>query len=153
MRWTTVSLAAAAAVAAHDLAQRRHAILRNFPLVGHGRYLIEKIGPELRQYIVAGNDEERPFSRDQRRWVYASAKLENNYFGFGTDNDIEHTPGYVIVKHRTFGRAVPASSPHAGQGAWYHDSCRASGEPRRAVGALSCPGRPAAGDRARRGAH
>jgi hypothetical protein len=40
-----VSLAAAAAVAAHDLAQRRHAILRNFPLVGHGRYLIEKIGP------------------------------------------------------------------------------------------------------------
>jgi hypothetical protein len=69
-----VSLAAAAVVAAHDLAQRRHAILRNFPLVGHGRYLIEKIGPELRQYIVAGNDEERPFSRDQRRWVYASGQ-------------------------------------------------------------------------------
>jgi glutamate synthase domain-containing protein 2 len=113
-----VSLAAAAAVAAHDLAQRRHAILRNFPLVGHGRYLIEKIGPELRQYIVAGNDEERPFSRDQRRWVYASAKLENNYFGFGTDNDIEHTPGYVIVNHKTFGRAVPPSAPHSGQEAW-----------------------------------
>ena len=113
-----MSLAAAAAVAAHDLAQRRHAILRNFPLVGHGRYLIEKIGPELRQYIVAGNDEERPFSRDQRRWVYASAKLENNYFGFGTDNDIEHTPGYVIVNHKTFGRAVPPSAPHSGQEAW-----------------------------------
>jgi glutamate synthase domain-containing protein 2 len=113
-----VSLAAAAAVAAHDLAQRRHAILRNFPLVGHGRYLIEKIGPELRQYIVAGNDEERPFSRDQRRWVYASAKLENNYFGFGTDNDIEHTPGYVIVNHKTFGRAVPPSAPRSGQEAW-----------------------------------
>ena len=107
MRWTTASLAAAAAVAAHDLAQRRHAILRNFPLIGHGRYLVEKIGPELRQYIVAGNDEERPFSRDQRRWVYASAKLENNYFGFGTDNDVEHTPGYVIINHKTFGRAVP----------------------------------------------
>ena len=113
-----MSLAAAAAVAAHDLAQRRHAILRNFPLVGHGRYLIEKIGPELRQYIVAGNDEERPFSRDQRRWVYASAKLENNYFGFGTDNDIEHTPGYVIVNHKTFGRAVPPSAQHSGQEAW-----------------------------------
>ena len=102
-----MSLAAAAAVAAHDLAQRRHAILRNFPLVGHARYLLEKIGPELRQYIVTGNDEERPFSRDQRRWIYASSKLENNYFGFGTDNDIEHTPGYPIIKHRTFGRAVP----------------------------------------------
>src|SRR3954447_13722900 len=121
MRWTRASLAGAAAtaaVAAHDALQRRHAILRNFPVVGHARYLIERIGPELRQYIVAGNDEERPFSRDQRRWVYASAKLENNYFGFGTDNDIEHTPGYVIVNHKTFGRAVPPSAPLSGQESW-----------------------------------
>jgi hypothetical protein len=50
--------------------------------------------------------------------VYASAKLENNYFGFGTDNDIEHTPGYMIVNHKTFGRAVPPSAPHSGQEAW-----------------------------------
>ena len=94
MRWTRASWRQRrrlAAVAAHDLIQRRHAILRNFPVVGHVRYLLERIGPELRQYIVTGNDEERPFSRDQRRWVYASAKLENNYFGFGTDNDVEHT--------------------------------------------------------------
>jgi glutamate synthase domain-containing protein 2 len=119
MKWRrALPLAAAAGVAVHDLVQRRHALLRNFPVIGHGRYLLERIGPELRQYIVAGNDEERPFSRDQRRWVYASAKLENNYFGFGTDNDVEHTPGYVIVKHRTFGRAVPASSPSAGREAW-----------------------------------
>ena len=110
--------AVAAAVAAHDLVQRRHAILRNFPLIGHGRFLIEKVGPELRQYVVAGNNEERPFNRDQRRWVYASAKLENNYFGFGTDNDIEHTPGYMIVNHRTFGRAVPPSAQKSGQEAW-----------------------------------
>jgi glutamate synthase (ferredoxin) len=95
------------AVAAHDLVQRRHAILRNFPLIGHARFLLEAIGPELRQYIVASNDEERPFSRDQRRWVYASAKLENNYFGFGTDNDLEHSEGNIIVHHRTFGRAYP----------------------------------------------
>ena len=51
-------------VAAHDLLQRRYAILRNFPVVGHARFWLESIGPELRQYIVAGNDEERPFSRD-----------------------------------------------------------------------------------------
>jgi len=98
-------VAGVAAVAAHDLLQRHHAILRNFPVVGHARFWLEAIGPELRQYIVAGNDEERPFSRDQRRWVYASAKLENNYFGFGTDNDLEHSAGNVIVHHRTFGRA------------------------------------------------
>ena len=60
-------VAALAAVAAHDLLQRRRSLLRNFPVIGHGRYLVEKIGPELRQYIVAGNDEERPISRDQRR--------------------------------------------------------------------------------------
>jgi glutamate synthase domain-containing protein 2 len=113
-----VPLAAAAGLAAHDLLQRRHALLRNFPVLGHARYLLETIGPELRQYIVAGNDQERPFSRDQRRWVYASAKLENNYFGFGTDNDVEHTPGYVIIKHRTFGDAVPASHPRVGTEAW-----------------------------------
>ncbi len=116
MRWSRLlPIVAAAGVAAHDLVQRRHALLRNYPVVGHCRYLIERMGPELRQYVIAGNDEERPFSRDQRRWVYASAKLENNYFGFGTDNDIEHLPGYVIVKHRTFGRAVPDSAPHAGE--------------------------------------
>lgn len=105
----TAALPAAAlgAVAAHDLIQRRHAILRNFPVIGHARFWLERIGPELRQYIVASNDEERPFSRDQRRWVYASAKLQNNYFGFGTDNDLEHSSGNVIVHHRTFGRAHP----------------------------------------------
>src|SRR5262249_12677542 len=60
----------------HDLTQTRHAILRNFPIIGHLRYILEAFGPELRQYIVTGNDEERPFSRDQRRWVYASSKKE-----------------------------------------------------------------------------
>jgi len=91
------------AVGVHDVTQRKHAILRNFPVIGHLRYLLEKIGPELRQYIVTDNDEERPFSRDQRRWVYSSSKRENDYFGFGTDNDFDRpAPGYVIVKHSAF---------------------------------------------------
>jgi len=107
-------LAALAALAAHDLLQRDHALLRNFPVLGRARFLLESIGPELRQYLVASNNEERPFTRDQRRWVYASAKKENNYFGFGTDNDIEYTAGYPVIKHRTFGRAIPPSSPTAG---------------------------------------
>ena len=92
-------------IAVYDLLQRRHAILRNFPLVGHFRYLLESVGPELRQYIVTDNDEERPFSRDQRRWVYASAKRQNNYSGFGTDNDLELRSNYLIIKHRTLGRS------------------------------------------------
>ena len=101
-RWWALPVAAVGAVAVKDLTQKRHAILRNYPVLGHARFLLETIGPELRQYVVAANDEERPFSRDQRRWVYASAKLENNYFGFGTDNDLEHGSGNVVVRHRTF---------------------------------------------------
>ena len=121
MRWSralAVPSAALAGVAAWDLRQRKHALLRNFPVIGHGRYLLEAIGPELRQYIVTSNNEERPFNRDQRRWIYASSKLENNYFGFGTDNDVEHTQGYPVIKHRTFADVVPPSSPHAGDDAW-----------------------------------
>jgi glutamate synthase domain-containing protein 2 len=102
-----------AAVAARDLFQRKHALLRNYPVLGHARYLLESIGPELRQYIVASNNEERPFTRDQRRWVYASSKMENNYFGFGTDNDLEYTAGYPVIKHRTFPRSVPPTTPMA----------------------------------------
>ena len=108
-------LAAIAGIATYDLVQRKHALLRNFPVLGHGRYLLESVGPELRQYIVTDNNSERPFSRDQRRWVYASSKLENNYFGFGTDNDTEHTEGYPIIKHRTFSEVAPSNHPHAGE--------------------------------------
>jgi glutamate synthase domain-containing protein 2 len=103
--------AALAGVVAHDLRQRQHAVLRNFPLIGHFRYLLESIGPELRQYIVTSNDEERPFSRDQRRWVYASSKREINTFGFGTDNEMEAIDSLVVFKHSPF----PASAPGEGQ--------------------------------------
>ena len=65
-----ILLGSLALLATYDLIQKRHAVLRNFPVVGHLRYWLEAFGPELRQYIVTDNDEERPFSRDQRRWVY-----------------------------------------------------------------------------------
>ena len=104
-------------VAIHDLTQKRHAILRNFPVIGHFRYLLESIGPELRQYIVTDNDEERPFSRDQRRWVYATSKRENDYFGFGTDNDLENPSNYLFIKQSTF----PRLDPHPGENGYDPD--------------------------------
>ena len=117
MKKTLGALGAAAvgAVAVRDLTQKQHALKRNFPVVANLRYLLEKIGPELRQYIVTSNDEERPFSRDQRRWVYASSKLQNNYFGFGTDNDLEGKTGYPIIKQRTFADVAPSPHAHAGE--------------------------------------
>src|SRR5690242_4384767 len=100
MIWIVAALIALLiAVAIFDVTQRQHAILRTFPILGHFRYLLESVGPELRQYIVTDNDEERPFSRDQRRWIYASAKRANNYFGFGSDNEMELQPSYLIIKH------------------------------------------------------
>ena len=106
-----VVVVALVALVIHDLVQRKHAIIRNFPIVGHLRFWLESVGPELRQYIVTDNDEERPFTRDQRRWIYSSSKLENNYFGFGTDNDVEHPSNYLIIKHVTF-PAVPFVAAH-----------------------------------------
>ncbi len=118
MKWTTAAgLGAAAAVgtvAARDMTQKQHALKRNFPVVANFRYMLERIGPELRQYIVTSNDEERPFSRDQRSWIYASAKQENNYFGFGTDNDVEGSDSYIAIKHRTF-RGDGAAPLHHGE--------------------------------------
>src|SRR5690242_17458000 len=106
MRWRYAILggtaAAAAATTVHDLVQTKHAIVRNFPVIGHARFFLERFGPELRQYIVTSNDEERPFSRDQRRWVYASSKRELNTFAFGTDNDLEHVDSLLVMKQAPF---------------------------------------------------
>ena len=111
MIWiVAVAVVLVVAVAIYDLTQRQRAILRTFPIIGHFRYWLEAVGPELRQYIVTDNNEERPFSRDQRRWIYASAKRENNYFGFGSDNEMELQPHYLIIKHNTF----PLAAYHPG---------------------------------------
>ena len=95
---------------AYDLTQRRHAILRDFPLLGPARYLLEEVGPELRQYIFTSNTEERPVNREQRRRIYASSKRENNYFAFGTSRDLESSPNFFIIKHSRF----PLPAPLAG---------------------------------------
>jgi glutamate synthase domain-containing protein 2 len=108
--WTLYAVVVILVVTIYDLLQRRHAILRTFPILGHFRYIFEAVGPELRQYIVTSNNEERPFSRDERSWIYASSKRENNYVGFGTDDELELSPNYMIIKHAAF----PLRSPNPG---------------------------------------
>ncbi len=112
MSWFLAVAAVLLAVAVYDVTQKRHAILRNFPVIGHFRYILGAIGPELRQYIVTSNNEERPFSRDARRWIHSSAKRQNNYTGFGTDQDPELAPNYLIIKHDT----IPMPSPDGHEG-------------------------------------
>jgi len=97
--------------ALRDIFQKKHTIQHNFPLLGHFRYMIEQIGPELRQYIVANNREELPFNRRQRSWIYASAKKENNYQGFGSDQDMNEA-GFVFIKPAMLPYKLPLTHPH-----------------------------------------
>lgn len=99
-------------VAIYDIfINKKHTILHNFPIVGHGRYWLEKIGPELRQYIVANNREELPFNRSQRTWIYASAKNQNNYQGFGTDQDY-YSAGHITINPSLFPYKLTADHPN-----------------------------------------
>jgi len=91
--------------------QRSHTIKHNFPVVGHLRYWLESIGPEMRQYFVANNREELPFNRIERGWIYASAKKENNYEGFGTDRDI-YAHQHIFVKNAMIGYQIPKKHPN-----------------------------------------
>lgn len=88
-------------VALYDILQRKHAVLHNYPVIGHFRYWLELIGPELRQYIVASDNEEQPFNRDERSWIYASSKSMNTNTGFGTV-ELLYSTGYPIIKNAAF---------------------------------------------------
>ena len=99
--WPWILLLALGALAVRDRFFSGDNILTNFPVIGHLRYWLIEIGPELRQYIVANNREEQPFNREEREWIYRSARGENNLFGFGTDDQV-YGVGYPIIKHAVF---------------------------------------------------
>ncbi len=99
-------------IAIRDIFQKKHTIQHNFPLVGHIRYLLESIGPEMRQYFVANNREELPFNRIERGWIYASSKNENNYEGFGTDRDI-HAHQHLFINNALFPFKIEKNHPNA----------------------------------------
>jgi len=69
--------------------QTKHTILRNFGLLGQARYMIESIGPEMRQYLFANDREERPFNRTERSEVYSKAKGEDDTMSFGSQNEFD----------------------------------------------------------------
>lgn len=111
--WWLWVLIALAIVAIRDIFfQRSHTISHNFPIIGHLRYWLESIGPEMRQYFVANNREELPFNRIERGWIYASAKKENNYEGFGTDRDI-YDHHHIFIKNQMMAYKVDDNHPNA----------------------------------------
>ena len=102
-RWPPASLLLLIALpiiarGAYDIVQTRHAILRNFPLIGHFRYLLEQVRPEIVQYFIEQNHDGRPLDREQRTIVYQRAKRELDTLPFGTQRDV-YEVGYEWMDH------------------------------------------------------
>ena len=97
--------AALTAVGVYDLFQPLHSVRRNYPIIGHLRWFFEEIRPELRQYLIEGDQDETPFSRSQRSLVYARSKNESSDRAFGTLLDV-YENGYEFIAHSTRPAAV-----------------------------------------------
>src|SRR5476651_353817 len=78
-----------------DITQKKHTVLRNYPVIGRLRFFFEEMGEYFRQYFFAGDRDEMPFNRATRGWVYKEAKNEGGIIGFGSTNDLRE-PGSII---------------------------------------------------------
>jgi glutamate synthase domain-containing protein 2 len=96
--WWPILFLVLSGVGWYDLQQTRHAILRNYPVIGHLRFMLETIRPEIRQYFLESETDAAPFSRAQRTLVYARAKGESDKRPFGTQLDVRSI-GYEWINH------------------------------------------------------
>ena len=91
-----------------DLRQSARSVLRNYPVIGHMRYLLEFIRPEIRQYFIENDSEAAPFSRQQRSLVYQRAKGESDKRPFGTQKDVG-VAGYEWISHSLIPSTIPTA--------------------------------------------
>ena len=91
-----------------DLLQTQRAVLRNFPVLGHFRYLLEMIRPEINQYFIESNTDGMPFSRAMRSVAYQRAKQELETIPFGTQRDV-YEVGYEWMSHSIMAHEAPAN--------------------------------------------
>ena len=82
-----------------DITQKKHGVLRNYPVIGRLRYFFEELGEYFRQYFFAGDRDEMPFNRATRGWVYRLAKNEGGVIGFGSTYDLHHSGALIFVNH------------------------------------------------------
>ena len=80
-----------------DITQKRHTVLRNYPIIGRLRFFFEDLGEYFRQYFFLGDREEMPFNRATRAWVYRMAKNEGGILGFGSTYDLNQSGALVFV--------------------------------------------------------
>jgi len=94
-------------VGIHDYLQTKHAILRNYPILGHMRFLLEFIRPEIRQYFIESDNDKLPFSREQRTLVYSRSKAVSDQIPFGTTLDVM-APGYQWINQSLVPTHLPS---------------------------------------------
>src|SRR5258706_3994176 len=82
-----------------DITQKKHGVLRNYPVIGRLRYFFEELGEYFRQYFFAGDRDEMPFNRATRGWVYRLAKNEGGVIGFGSTYDLHQSGALIFVNH------------------------------------------------------
>ena len=87
--WPAIVFLGLVLVGLRDVLQKRHAILRNYPVIGHLRFLLEFVRPEMRQYFIESDNEAAPFSRQQRSLVYQRAKGDSDKRPFGTQMNVQ----------------------------------------------------------------
>ncbi|MEV4421078.1 FMN-binding glutamate synthase family protein [Patulibacter sp. NPDC049589] len=109
--WAAVPLLALTALAAYDLLQTRHVVLRTYPIVGHGRWIAEALRPELQQYFVESDTDGRPFDRDTRSIVYERAKGDEAESPFGTELDLDVVGREYLVHSMAPATPPPADAP------------------------------------------
>ena len=85
----------------HDVLQKGHAIQRNYPVIGHFRYMFENMGEYFRQYWFASDREELPFNRATRAWIYRTSKGLGGMLGFGSTNDLRQ-PGSIVFANTAY---------------------------------------------------
>lgn len=105
-----VALAGLALLGTWDLVQKRHTILRVYPILGHVRFLMELIRPEIRQYFIESNTEATPFDRETRDMVYERAKGTKGDEPFGTERDV-NALGYEFLRHSLRARFADELDP------------------------------------------
>jgi glutamate synthase domain-containing protein 2 len=94
-----VLIAALFFVFIRDITQKKHSVLRNYPIIGRFRYFFEQLGEYFRQYFFAGDRDEMPFNRATRGWVYRLAKNEGGVIGFGSTYDLHQAGALIFVNH------------------------------------------------------
>jgi glutamate synthase domain-containing protein 2 len=94
----------------YDITQKEHTILRNFPVIGHMRYLLEMIGPEIRQYFVESGTDGKPIDRNHRSYIYQRSKLERNTHPYGTELNVEED-NYKWMQHSIYPSKVHTEAP------------------------------------------